>query len=178
MSERNYKNEIENDIVRYYLDQKSNLNVDTIKISIPDHKTIALVAHDGKKAELVDWCDKNKKILRNHFLCGTGTTASKIIEKTGLAVRAFNSGPLGGDQQIGARIVEFKVNMLIFLVDPLTAQPHDTDVKALERIAQLYNIPMATNIATADFIIRSDYMNTLYMNSVKPFIDRRKRKNV
>ncbi len=114
------------------------LNENFVTMEIGKAKNIALVAHDGKKQELVDWCDKNKEILKGHFLCGTGTTAKLIAEKTGLPVKGYCSGPLGGDQQIGAKIVEGKIDFMIFLWDPLEAQPHDPDVKALLRIAVVY----------------------------------------
>jgi methylglyoxal synthase len=123
--------------------------------TIPAQKNIALIAHDNKKPELIEWCKKNKSILEHHFLSGTGTTARMVAEKTGLPVRGFNSGPLGGDQQIGARIVDGKIDVVIFFSDPLTAQPHDPDVKALLRIAQVYDIPIANNRATADCILRA-----------------------
>src|SRR5690554_984451 len=102
-------------------------------------KHIALIAHDGKKIQLIKWVKDNKELLSKHFLCGTGTTARMIIEETSLPIRAFESGPLGGDQQIGASIVEGKVDFMIFFWDPLSSQPHDPDVKALLRIAVLYN---------------------------------------
>lgn len=132
-------------------------------------KHIALVAHDGKKKELVEWCDKNKEILKGHFLCGTGTTARLITDKTGLPVRAYNSGPLGGDQQIGAKIVEGQIDFMVFVWDPLAAQPHDPDVKALLRIAVVYDIPIANNIATADFMLHSKYMDETYERRVENF---------
>ena len=140
-----------------------------VDFEIGKQKHIALVAHDGKKKEMVDWCDKNKDILKNHFLCGTGTTARLIAEKTGLPVRAYNSGPLGGDQQIGAKIVEGGIDFMIFLWDPLEAQPHDPDVKALLRIAVVYDIPVANNLATADFMLTSRYMNQTYSRKVLNF---------
>ena len=112
---------------------------------------------------------KNKKILEHHFLCGTGTTAKLVADKTGLPVRGYNSGPLGGDQQIGARIVEEKIDLVIFFSDPLMAQPHDPDVKALLRIAQVYDIPIANNRATADFIITSEYMEKEYSRKLINF---------
>lgn len=140
-----------------------------VDFEIGKQKHIALVAHDGKKKEMVDWCDKNKDILKNHFLCGTGTTARLIAEKTGLPVRAYNSGPLGGDQQIGAKIVEGGIDFMIFLWDPLEAQPHDPDVKALLRIAQVYDIPIANNMATADFMIHSSLMDQTYDHEVMNF---------
>ncbi|MBE5968968.1 MAG: methylglyoxal synthase [Lachnospiraceae bacterium] len=125
-------------------------------------KRIALIAHDNLKPIIIDWCKDNKSILERHFLCGTGTTAKMIAEQTGLPVYAYNSGPLGGDQQIGSRIVEGDIDIVIFFSDPLKAQPHDPDVKALLRIAQVYNIPIANNVATADFLIQSKYMNEEY----------------
>ena len=132
-------------------------------------KNIALIAHDGKKPELIQWCQDNKEILMNHFLCGTGTTAKMIADKTGLPVRGYNSGPLGGDQQIGAKVVEGRIDMIVFFSDPLTMQPHDPDVKALMRIAQVYDIPMAVNKASADFLITSRFMNESYDHDVINF---------
>ena len=132
-------------------------------------KNIALIAHDAKKGEMIEWCRKNADILSHHFLFGTGTTARMIADRTGLPIRGFNSGPLGGDQQIGARIVEGKIDMMIFFSDPLTAQPHDPDVKALLRIAQVYDIPIANNRATADFILHSEFMNEEYEHKLLNF---------
>lgn len=140
-----------------------------VSFEIAKTKHIALVAHDGKKKEIVDWCDRNKDVLKNHFLCGTGTTARLIAEKTGLPVKAYNSGPLGGDQQIGAKIVEGQIDFVIFFSDPLTAQPHDPDVKALLRIAQVYDIPIANNKASADFMISSPLMDEEYEHDVINF---------
>ena len=134
-----------------------------------EQKNIALIAHDNKKQELIEWCLKNKEVLEHHFLCGTGTTAKMIAERTGLPIRGFNSGPLGGDQQIGSRIVEGKIDLVIFFSDPLQAQPHDPDVKALLRIAQVFDIPIANNRATADFIITSSYMETEYTRKLINF---------
>lgn len=133
------------------------------KIStIGKRKNIALIAHDGKKQELITWCENNKDTLMLHNLCGTGTTSKMISNATGLNVYGYNSGPLGGDQQIGAKIVEGKIDLIIFFSDPLTAQPHDPDVKALLRIAQVYDIPIANNRATANFIISSPLINEEY----------------
>lgn len=140
-----------------------------VEFVMPPQKSIALIAHDNKKHELIDWCKNNKEILEHHFLCGTGTTAKMVSEKTGLPVRGFNSGPLGGDQQIGARIVEGKIDLVIFFSDPLSAQPHDPDVKALLRIVQVYDIPIANNRATADFIITSPYMDSTYSHTLLDF---------
>lgn len=140
-----------------------------IEFVMPPQKNIALIAHDNKKHELIEWCRSNKTILEHHFLCGTGTTAKMVAAQTGLPVRSFNSGPLGGDQQIGARIVEGKIDVVIFFSDPLSAQPHDPDVKALLRIAQVYDIPIANNRATADFIITSPYMDSSYSHTLLDF---------
>lgn len=129
-------------------------------------KRIALIAHDNLKNTMIEWCKTNKEILSRHFLCGTGTTARLISETTGLPVHGYNSGPLGGDQQIGARIVEGKIDIMIFFSDPLSAHPHDPDVKALLRIAQVFDIPIANNEASADFMITSPYMNSEYPRNV------------
>ena len=140
-----------------------------INMTINKQKNIALIAHDGKKQEMLQWCAKNKEILKEHILCGTGTTARMITDQVGLTVKGYNSGPLGGDQQIGAKIVEGSIDMVIFFSDPLAAQPHDPDVKALLRIAQVYDIPIANNISTADFIVRSSLMNEEYVHTVENF---------
>lgn len=145
------------------------MNHEFITLTIGRQKNIALIAHDGKKQELINWCEENKEILKNHFLCGTGTTARMITDKTGLPVRGYNSGPLGGDQQIGAKIVEGRVDLAVFFSDPLCAQPHDPDVKALIRIAQVYDIPIAVNKASADFILHSELMSKEYDHDVINF---------
>ncbi len=145
------------------------LKDDYISLTIGKMKSIALIAHDSKKHDLIEWCMENKDILSRHNLCGTGTTARMITDKTGLTVKGYNSGPLGGDQQIGAKIVEGKIDLVIFLSDPLEAQPHDPDVKALLRIAQVYDIPMANTKATADFMITSSYMDAEYEHEVINF---------
>ena len=140
-----------------------------ITLTIEKQKNIALIAHENKKAEQIDWCNEHKEILKKHFLCGTGTTARMITDQTGLPVKGYNSGPLGGDQQIGAKIVEGKVDFVIFFSDPLTAQPHDPDVKALLRIAQVYDIPIANNRSSADFMILSSLMDECYERKVINF---------
>lgn len=117
-------------------------------------KVIALIAHDNKKGEIVEWAKNNRQTLENFELCGTGTTSRLISEATGLKVKGFLSGPMGGDQQIGAKVAEGEIDYIVFLCDPLTAQPHDPDVKALLRIAVVYNVPIATNVATADCLIK------------------------
>lgn len=118
-------------------------------------RTLALIAHDQKKAEMVSWAMKNKDSLARFNLCGTGTTAKLVGDATGLEVKRYLSGPLGGDQQIGAKIAEGEIDAVVFFWDPLNAQPHDPDVKALLRIAVVYDIPIATNTATANYVITS-----------------------
>ena len=145
------------------------MNNNYITLTIGKKKNIALIAHDNKKADLIEWCEQNNDILTQHFLCGTGTTARMITDKTGLPVKGYNSGPLGGDQQIGAKIVEGRIDFVVFFSDPLTAQPHDPDVKALLRIAQVYDIPIANNRASADFMIHSEFMNEEYEHEVINF---------
>ena len=152
-----------------------------VPMTIKKQKNIALIAHDQKKHELMEWCKEHKSILEKHFLCGTGTTARMITDYTGLPVKGYNSGPLGGDQQVGAKIVEGQIDFMIFLwdpleidfviffSDPLTAQPHDPDVKALLRIAQVYDIPIANNKASADFMISSPLMDEEYEHDVINF---------
>ena len=162
--------------------------------TIGKQKNIALIAHDSQKPVIIQWCEEHKDILKEHFLhgtgttarmiawvkenadilkrhflMGTGTTAKLVAEEANLPVRGYNSGPLGGDQQIGAKIVEGKIDFVIFFSDPLTAQPHDPDVKALLRIAQVYDIPIANNKATADFLITSALMKTEYNHEVVDF---------
>ncbi|MDO5330309.1 MAG: methylglyoxal synthase [Bacillota bacterium] len=122
-------------------------------------KTIALVAHDKKKPEMINWAIANKERLSQFELCGTGTTAKLVAEATGLKVKGYLSGPLGGDQQIGAKIAEGKIDIVIFFWDPLNAQPHDPDVKALLRIAAVYDIPLATNPSSANYILQSRFLD-------------------
>ncbi len=142
-----------------------------MKIKMEKQKNIALIAHDNKKDELINWVQENRDILSKHFLCGTGTTSKRISESTNLPVKPFKSGPLGGDQQIGARIVEGKIDMVIFFWDPLEAQPHDPDIKALLRIAVLYDIPIATNKSSADYILSSPFMDEEYVREIVNFSD-------
>ena len=145
------------------------MNDNYITLTIGKQKNIALIAHDNKKADLIDWCEQNKDILTQHFLCGTGTTARMITDKTGLPVKGYNSGPLGGDQQIGAKIVEGRIDFVVFFSYALIAESHDHDVKALLRIAQVYDIPIANNRASADFMIHSEFMNEEYEHEVINF---------
>lgn len=125
-------------------------------------KKVVLIAHDNRKNDLLEWVMYNKGTLSRHHLSATGTTGRLIQEKSGLPVYRFISGPLGGDQQIGSKIVEDEIDFMVFFWDPLSAQPHDPDVKALLRIAVLYNIPMACNRSSADFLISSPLMEKEY----------------
>lgn len=146
---------------------------DMIKMS--KKKRIALIAHDNKKQDLLEWAKFNKDLLSGHQLFATGTTGQILTTELGLEIQRFKSGPLGGDQQIGAKITEGELDFVIFFWDPLEPQPHDVDVKALLRIAVVYNIPIACNRATADFMISSHLMSEEYQRLVvdyKPGIKR------
>jgi len=140
-------------------------------LPIPAQKRIALVAHDNRKSEMLDWVREHHATLKHHHLSATGTTGSLIERETGLPVMKFISGPLGGDQQIGAKIAEGDLDCLLFFWDPLEPQPHDPDVKALIRLATLWNIPVACNRATADFIISSPLLQTEYQRRILGFED-------
>src|ERR1041385_789896 len=132
-------------------------------------KRIALVAHDNKKTELIEWAIYNIAALGKHKLFGTGTTGGLVEAALGQPVSKFLSGPLGGDQQIGARIAEGKIDVLIFFWDPMEALPHDPDIKALLRLAVTYNIPFACDRATADFILTSPFMNQPYESIIPDY---------
>ncbi len=125
-------------------------------------KNIALVAHDNRKNDLLSWVKTNRDKLEKHNLYGTGTTSYIISSETGLKVQGYKSGPLGGDQQIGAKIAEGQIDFMIFFWDPMTSQPHDPDVKALLRISVLYDVPVAMNRSTADFLFTSEYIEKEY----------------
>lgn len=144
---------------------------------IGKQKHIALIAHDNRKQDLINWVKNNSDILCKHFLCGTGTTAKLIAENTGLPVKAYKSGPIGGDQQIGACIANCEVDFMIFFWDPLTSQPHDPDVKALLRIAVVYDIPVAMNQSTADFLVTSNLMEEEYDRKMVDYYSRIRKNN-
>ena len=127
-----------------------------------ERKRIALIAHDNMKRDILEWARYNRGTLSRHELFGTGTTGGLIAAETGLDVTRFRSGPLGGDQQVGAGVAEGRIDFIIFFWDPLAPHPHDVDVKALLRIAVVYNVPIACNRATADFLLSSPLMDEQY----------------
>ncbi len=145
---------------------------------ITSQKHIALIAHDECKQDLLDWAQYNKQALSQHVLYGTGTTGTLIEQELGLNVTTFVSGPLGGDQQIGARIAEGLIDLLIFFWDPLESHPHDPDVRALLRLAVLQNIPVAMNRASADFIFSSPLIVTDYRRKTYDYGERLHRRRV
>jgi methylglyoxal synthase len=146
------------------------------KIRMGLNKKIALVAHDNMKRDLVEWAKFNRDLLAHHSIFATGTTGLLLERELGFSITKLQSGPLGGDQQIGARIVDGEIDFLIFFWDPLEQQPHDPDVKALLRMAVVWNIPTACDRATADFVISSPLMDEEYDRLVPDYDVYRKRK--
>jgi methylglyoxal synthase len=145
------------------------------KIAMNPDKRIALVAHDNKKRDLIEWAKYNRDLLAHHRVYATGTTGKVLEQELGFEIIKLQSGPLGGDQQIGSKIVVDEINFLIFFWDPLEAQPHDPDVKALLRMALVWNIPIACNRASADFMISSPLMDGEYDRLVPDYEEYRTR---
>jgi methylglyoxal synthase len=135
----------------------------------PQRKNIGLVAHDNKKRDLIEWATYNRALLLRHDLVATGTTGTLLEEALGVGIRKLQSGPLGGDQQLGALIADGEIDFLVFFWDPLEPQPHDPDVKALLRIAIVWNIPVACDRASADFMISSPLMESAYERAVPDY---------
>jgi len=131
-------------------------------IAVDGRKTIAMIAHDNKKQDLLEWARFNRDTLAGHKLVATGTTGGLLERELGFPVHKFKSGPLGGDQQVGAKIAQGEIDAVIFFWDPLEPHSHDVDVKALLRIAVVYNVPLACNRSTADFMISSPLMSERY----------------
>jgi methylglyoxal synthase len=146
------------------------------RIAMEPDKKIALVAHDNKKQDLVEWAKFNRDLLAHHEVFATGTTGEMLERELGFGITKLQSGPLGGDQQVGAMIVNGEIDFLIFFWDPLEPMPHDPDVKALLRMAAVWNIPIACNRASADFMISSPLMDGKYSRLVPDYDDYRKRK--
>ena len=143
--------------------------------AVTSRKRIALVAHDNKKADLLEWARYNRDLLAHHELLATGTTGSLLEEALQVPIVKLQSGPLGGDQQVGARIAEGTVDLVIFFWDPLQPQPHDPDVKALLRIAVVWNIPVACNRASADYMISSPLLSSAYERQLPEYEAHRNR---
>ena len=144
------------------------MNAELAREGMASRKRVVMIAHDNRKHDLLDWAEYNVGTLSRHELSATGTTGALLATELGLTVTRFLSGPLGGDQQIGAAIAEGRIDLVIFFWDPLEPQPHDVDVKALLRIAVVYNTPIACNRSTADFLLSSPLMDEPY----EPFVNR------
>lgn len=141
----------------------------TTNYQVPSKKSIALVAHDNRKADLIDWCSRHRERLTHHALFATGTTGHKLSEALALPITSLISGPMGGDQQLGAMIAEQRLDMLLFFWDPMYAQPHDPDIKALLRLAAVWNIPVACNESTADFMFSSPLLDNPHKRKVPDY---------
>ncbi len=161
-----------------HLVEKGENNVQHKRIPMTRDKKIALVAHDHKKQDLVEWAKYNRDLLAHHEVFATGTTGRILEQVLGFDINTLQSGPLGGDQQIGAKIVEKEIDFLIFFWDPLEPMPHDPDVKALLRMAVVWNIPIACNRATADFMISSPLMDDEYDRLLPDYDEYRTRRIV
>lgn len=148
------------------------------KMAMGQRKRIALVAHDNQKDDLLAWARFNKSLLCQHELCATGTTGKLLQDELDMEITTLQSGPLGGDQQIGAKIVDGGIDFLIFFWDPLEPHPHDPDVKALLRIAVVWNIPVACNRASADFMISSQLMSQEYQRLLPDYAEFRNRERL
>ncbi len=144
-------------------------SIEMTNIESPATKRIALVAHDNMKREMLEWATEHKDELKRHTLIATGSTGKLIADSTGLTLERMRSGPLGGDQQIGARISDGGIDVLLFFWDPLEPQPHDPDIRALLRIAVVWNIPVACNRASADFILSSPLLGGIYQRRVPKY---------
>lgn len=142
---------------------------------VSEQKGIALVAHDSNKSALTEWVHYNRELLREHRLFATGTTGAILEQKIGIDITKLQSGPLGGDQQLGAKIVDGEIDFVIFFWDPLQAQPHDPDVKALLRVAVVWNVPIACNRASADMMISSPLMTEAYERQLPDYEGYRQR---
>lgn len=143
--------------------------IDFVTATLPARKRIALVAHDHCKQRLLDWAERQTPRLSNHELLATGTTGLLLERRLGLPVECMISGPLGGDQQIGARIAERRIDMLVFFWDPFEPQPHDPDVKALLRVAAVWNIPLAANESSADYLLSSPMLDQAHTLSIPDY---------
>ncbi|MBM3805491.1 MAG: methylglyoxal synthase [Actinobacteria bacterium] len=144
-------------------------SIEMTHIESPAKKRIAMVAHDNMKGEMLGWAKEHEEALKQHVLIATGSTGKLIADNTGLTLERMRSGPLGGDQQIGAKISDGGVDILLFFWDPLEPQPHDPDIRALLRIAVVWNIPVACNRASADFILSSPLIQTSYKRRVPKY---------
>jgi methylglyoxal synthase len=154
---------------------RRNRNMDVKILPIDSKKRVALVAHDNKKGDLLEWAAFNRNVLVRHDVISTGTTGKLLERELGLSITKLQSGPLGGDQQIGAKIAAGEIDFLIFFWDPLEPQPHDPDVKALLRIAVVWNVPVACNRASADFMVSSPLMSGHYERKLPDYEEYRQR---